>query len=92
MDHSRSLAFQHCSSSLKSTHCVIIVSLLANFGERNHGLVRGLPRQPVVRANTEGAGRLVYRSESWLDVPEISVTKGDEDPTRVPSKNERALP
>ena len=67
MDHSRSLAFQHCSSSLKSTHCVIIVSLLANFGEHNHGLVRGLPRQPVVRANTEGAGRLVYMSASGLD-------------------------
>ena len=67
MEHSRSLAFEHCSSSLRSTHCVIIVSFLANFGERNHGLVRGLPRQPVVRADTEGAGRLVDMSASGLD-------------------------
>ena len=34
------------------------VCVFARLGEHNHELVRGLPLQLIVRANTEGAARL----------------------------------
>ena len=43
------------------------VCVFARLGEHNHELVRGLPLQLIVRANTEGAARLGYRSASCLD-------------------------
>ena len=77
---SQVVIFEHVSSVLmkphtlrdhrvlpRQLHVCMYVCVFARLGEHNHELVRGLPLQLIVRANTEGAARLGYRSASCLD-------------------------
>ena len=56
------------------------VCVFARLGEDNHELVRGLPLQLIVRANTEGAARLgaddvyYYNCEAMMMMMFITIT------------------
>ena len=72
---SQVVIFEHVSSVLmkphtlrdhrvlpRQLHVCMYVCVFARLGEHNHELVRGLPLQLIVRANT-----VAYRSASCLD-------------------------